>query len=120
MIDKEKIEELRNFLKLLKKTGQKRNIYNNVFALLEEDLIELKEKGMSYKAIAIYLSSILKEEIKERTLISYFNKLKKGVKNKEKKDTLNKKEKVETETETINNDEKVLNNFLEKTKKLTK
>jgi hypothetical protein len=67
-------------LKILKKTGQKRGIFKNVFALLSEEIFELKEKGVSNNAIAKLLSQELGEEIKETALTSwlYRNKNKKA------------------------------------------
>ena len=118
MIDKEKINEAKSLLKILKKS-QKRGIHSNIFALLKDDIFKLKEKGLSNNAIATLLSDLLKEDINERNLASwlYRQKSKKGVQNVKEKLSKEKNEGVETENE---DDEIEVDNFLTRAKKLTK
>ena len=102
MIEKEKINEAKSLLKILKK-NQKRGIYSNIFALLQDDIFKLKEKGLSNNAIATLLSELLKENINERNLASwlYRQKSKKGVENV-KENELNKKEKNQSNNNNTN------------------
>lgn len=74
MFDEKRIKEAKEFLETLKSTGQKRNIYNNVFNFLKEDILKLKEKGLTVNAIAIILSKRLNTEIKANTLNTWFHR----------------------------------------------
>ena len=76
MIEKDKINEAKALLKVLKKS-QKRGIFSNVFSLLKDDIFALKEKGLSNNAIVTLLSEALKEKISERNLSSWLYRQKK-------------------------------------------
>jgi hypothetical protein len=71
-ISKEKIEESKNLLKNLKQTGQKRNIYNNVFNLLKDEILELKEKGLTNNGIVLLLNDKLNADIKLSAFNSWY------------------------------------------------
>ena len=118
MINKEKLKEAKELFKISKNT---KNKYVVIFNVLKEDIKKLKEVGLSYKAIAQYLSKEFNTQIKTSTLANWYQRNCKT----EAKATLNKKEKetessAATDTNTEANDEEVIDSFFEKAKKLTK
>jgi hypothetical protein len=73
-MNENKIKEAKELFTTLKSTGQTRNIYNNVFNFLKNEIIELKEKGLTNNAIITILNQKLNEKIKLPTFNSWYRR----------------------------------------------
>jgi len=112
MLNKERVKEAKELFKISKNS---KNRYAIVFNILKEDIKRLKEIGLSYKAIADLLNKQLNTEIKTSTLANWYQR---NCKNTAKVTQELKDENVIENKK--DNYEDVLNNFLNKAKKLTK